>query len=239
MIIRFPTGQYQDAGQLPKDASDSANVTFTISTDDPTRSVDTVLQLPLSEEMHKRQPPIYSDQVRRTAMGKLVFTVVAGNRSNAGSNRRQFDIGQYLDFSDETTIDVSQPSIPLIVDLQHNTSQLDLGVTGLTEQEILQITLQSTERKKQLDDQLAQIQAQILSTQTAISENQKSINEVRKTISAVQLVLPATDPIMIKLTTREDILVSERDVLSNNLNELNDNALQIYNDLVAISSMVK
>lgn len=239
MIIRFPTGQYQDAGQLPKNPSDTANVTFTISNDDPLRSTDVILQLPLVEEQHKRAPPTYSDQVRRTAMGELVFTVVMANRNNVGSNRRQFNIGQYLEFSDEETIPVSQPSIPLTVDLQHNTSQFDLTDSGLTDEEIAEITLQSTTRKKALESQLAQVQAQIQSDQMAIGENQKSINEIRRTIAAVQLILVPTDPVMIKLVTREEILVAERDVLINGLNALNDEALQIYNDLVAISSLVK
>lgn len=239
MIIRYPTGQYQDAGQLPKNESDPANVTFTISNEAPKRSTDVVLQLPQAEELHKRQPPIYSDQVRRTAMGKLVFTVVKANRDNTGSNRRQFDIGQYLEFSDEEVADVSQPSIPLTVDLQHNTSLLDFGVTGLTDEEIASVVSQSTARKKQLDSELAQIQSQILTAQTAISENQKSINEVRRTIAAVELVVSAQDPIMVKLTTREEQLVAERDVLVADLNTLNSQATQIYNDLIAISSLVK
>lgn len=239
MIIRYPTGQYQDAGQLPKSPSDPANVTFTISNEPPKRPNDLVLQLPVSEEDHKRSPLVYSDPVRRANYGELVFTVVQSNRTFVGSNRKLFDIGEYLDFSDEPTIPVDQPSIPLIVDLQHNTNQLDLADSGLSDTEIASVTAQSTEKKKELENSLAGIQAQILSEQAEIGENQKSINEVRKVIAAVQQILLPTDPIVLKLTARELELVVQRDALSTDINNLNVQAAQVYNALINVSSLVK
>lgn len=240
MIIRFPTGQYKDAGQLPTSPSDPTNVTFTISNDDPRRPADVFLQLPISEEEHQRSPLIYSDAVRRASYGELVFTVVQSNRTAAGSNTKLFATGEFLDFSDETTIPIDQPSIPLQVDLQHNTNILALGDTGLTDEEIASITAQSTARKKALENSLAGIQAQILSAQATVVENQKDINETRKVIAAVQQIpLQPSDPILLKLQARETELLAQRDALATELNNLNNQATQIYNALINVSSLVK
>lgn len=238
MIIRFPTGEYQDAGQLPKSPSDPTSVTFTISNDDPKRPQDSVLQLPISQELAKRDPPIFDDQERRVSMGELIFTIVSANRADPGSNTKTFAIGEFLEFSDEQTIPVSQPSIPLLVDIPHNTNQLDLVNSGLNEQEIAAITAQSTVKKKELEDSLSQIQVQILNGQTAITENQKDINEVRKVISAVQQILPPADPIMVKLNSNLQTLLAQRDTLTNQLNDNNVQATQIYNALLAVSNLV-
>lgn len=213
-------------------------MTFTISNQDPLRPMDSVLQLPISQELAKRLPPIFNDQERRVGMGELVFTVVSANRADAGSNTKTFAIGEYLEFSDEQTIPVSQPSIPLLVDVQHDTNQLDLVSSGLSAEEITSITLQSTVKKKALEDSLAQIQVQILDGQTAIMENQKSINEIRKVIAAVQQILLPTDPVLVKLNGNLQTLLTERDTLSNQLNANNVQATQIYNALLAISSLV-
>lgn len=238
MIIRFPTGQYKDAGQLPESPSDPRSVTFTISNDAPARPNDIVYQLPLSEEEHARPPLIYTDAQRRTSYGELVFTTVKANRTDIGSNTKLFATGEFLEFSDETTIPIDQPAIPLSVDLQHNTNILDLSNAGLTDEEIASITLQSAAKKKALEESLAGIQAQILNGQTAVVENQKDINETRKVLSAVQQILSPTDQIILKLQTREAELIAERDTLSTQLNNLNTQATQIYNALINVSTIV-
>jgi hypothetical protein len=150
MIIRFPTGLYQDAGQLPVDPDDSGNVTFVISNDDPSRSTALTLQLPVAEELRKRDPLIYSDLVRRTAFGELVFTLVEANRNETGTNRKTFAVGELLDFTDEEIDLPDTKSVPKQIDLQHNTNVLDLEDAGLTEDEIVGLSLASTARKKQL-----------------------------------------------------------------------------------------
>lgn len=238
MIIRYPTGQYKDAGQLPETPSDPRSVTFTISNEAPLRPNNIVYQLPISEEEHARPPLIYTDAERRTSYGELVFTTVKANRTSTGSNTKLFATGEFLEFSDETAIPIDQPAIPLSVELQHNTNILDLSNAGLTPEEITSITQQSAVKKKALEDSLAGIQAQILNGQTAVVENQKDVNETRKVLAAVQQVLQPTDPIVLKLQTRETELLAERDSLSTQLNSLNVQATQIYNALINVSVIV-
>lgn len=238
MILKFPTGLYQDAGQLPKSPSDAGNVTFTISNEIPRRSDTLVVQLPVSEEIRPAPSSLYDDNTRREAYGELVYTTVEANRSLAGSNKKIFSIGEFLEFDVD---DIELPEllgVPRHVDLQHNTNLLDYEDAGLSLDEITSITLAAATKKKELENTMASLQMQISDQQTAVTENQKKINETRKLISAISQIVSPDDAIMIKLNVREDELVAERDVIIAAINNTNTLIKSTYDALVKISELV-
>lgn len=245
MIIRFPTGLYADAGQLPEQPADAGNVTYTISNDIPKRPVDVTLQLPLAEELKQRAPLAYDDKTRRAQLGPLVYTYVDAKQTVPGSNRKMFEVGQFLDFNAEEIPLADQTPIPSVVEIQHNQGLLDLQDAGLTPDEITSLIDLSTTKQKTLEDQLASIKNQIANEKIAISENQKQINEVVKIVSAVRVVLDIPegsskhDPMLDQLLARQSELELARASLIASLNDLNTQATTTLNALVSVSELVK
>lgn len=238
MILRFPTGLYQDAGQLPVDPSDVGNVTFVISNEAPKRSNALFVQLPVSEETRPAPAPIYDDATRREGYGELVYTLVESNRSEPGTNKKLFGIGEFLEFDTEEIVLPDLLGVPRQVDLQHNTNFLDYADAGLTTTEVDEIVAQATTRKKELEAEIAELQVQVGNQQAAAIENQKRINETRKLISAVSQIIGSDDAILKKLQTRESDLLVERDAIVALMNELNTDLKTAYNQLVKISELV-
>lgn len=245
MIIQYPTGLYADAGQLPVAPSDAGNVTYVVSNDIPRRPQDITIQLPLAEELKQRSGPVYDDRTRRAQLGELVFTYVTANQTSPGSNRKMFDVGEFLDFNTQEIALPEQNSVPSIVDIQHNTNLLDLQDAGLTSDEVDSLISLSTTKKKQLEDQVATTQSQISDQRIAITENQKQINEVVKIISAVRVVVNIPegstqhDPILDQLLARQADLELARTSLINVLNDLNSQATTTLNALISVSELVK
>lgn len=238
MILKFPTGLYQDAGQLPKSPDDAGNITFTISNESPKRSDALVVQLPVSEEIRPAPASVYDDDTRREAYGELVYTLVESNRSLPGTNKKVFSIGEFLEFDTE---DIELPEllgVPKQVDLQHNTNLLDYADAGLSTAEITSISIAAAGKKKELENTMASLQMQISNQQTAAVENQKKINETRKLVAAISQIVDSNDSIMIKLNTRESSLVSERETIITSINDLNTQIKLIYDALIKISELV-
>jgi hypothetical protein len=245
MIIRYPTGLYADAGQLPVKPADAGNVTYTISNDIPKRPTDTTLQLPLAQELAPRPPLAYSDKTRRAQLGPLVYSYVDAHQTVTGSNRKMFEVGEFLDFNSQEIDLPEQTPIPSIVDIQHNTNLLDLEDAGLSPDEINSLIDLSTTKKKELEDQLATIQSDISNQKIAITENQKQINEVVKIISAVRVVVNIPegstqhDPTLDQLLARQADLEAARAALITELNNLNGQSTVILNSLISVSELVK
>lgn len=237
MIITHPTGLYQDAGQLPE-KTESGNVTFTISNDDPRRSNIIVVQLPVSEEIRPAPPSLYDDATRREAFGELVYTLVESNRTQSGSNKKLFGIGDFLEFDTEEFELPSLFGIPRQVDLQHNTNLIDYADAGLTIEEINEITASATTKKRELEAEVASLQSEISDLQTNALENQKRINETRKLIAAVSQIVGSGDAKLIKLQSRESDLLIERDAIATAINDTNTELKAAYNSLVEISGLV-
>jgi hypothetical protein len=238
MILRHPTGLYQDAGQLPSNPSDVGNVTFVISNDVPKRSNALFIQLPVSEETRPAPTPIYDDVTRREGYGELVYTLVESNRSDPGTNRKLFGIGEFLEFDTEDIVLPDLLGVPRQVDLQHNTNVLDYADAGLTTAEIDSIVVSATLKKKELENQVAELQVQVDNESTAAIENQKRINETRKLISAVSQIVDTNNTILKKLQARESDLLIERDTIMALINEFNTQLKVAYDQLVKISELV-
>jgi DNA-binding transcriptional MerR regulator len=245
MIIRFPTGLYADAGQLPVNPADAGNVTYTISNDDPKRLTDITVQLPVAQEIEQRPGPIYNDKTRRAQLGPLIYTYIDAHQTTPGSNRKTFEVGEFLDFNSQAIDLPGQTPVPSIVDIQHNQNLLDLEDAGLTTDEINSLIDLSTTKKKSLEDQIATIQSEINNQKITISENQKQINEVIKIISAVRVVVNIPegsaqhDPTLDQLLMRLSDLEAARTSLVAELNVLNGQATSTLNDLLSVSELVK
>lgn len=237
MIILFPTGLYQDAGQLPEAPKDAGNVTFTISSTEPRRSESTVFQLPVAEELHQRGTPILTDAQRREVLGDLVYTIVDASRTIPGSGKKMFSVGQFLEFTDEDLVLPDMSGVPTKVSFQHNTNLLDFADAGLSQDEIDAIQSEAAATKKTLEAQMSSIQSQIGDKQVQITENQKNINEANKLADAVALL--SNSVVAAKLSTRLTNLTTERVTLIAAINDLNDQATQTYNDLVKVSELVR
>lgn len=240
MIIRFPTGLYQDVGQIPIVPSDSGNVTFTISSEVPRRSNAVFLQLPIGEELRQRSPQTLSPSVRRTAFGELVYTSSEGVSTDGGSNTRLFEVGEFLEFEDPELLEEVQATlVPDQVLIQHNTNLLDLEAAGLTEEEIRQVTEQAAARQAALRAQLADLQVEIANLESDILENQKSINETSKAIKALEKLSPAPEDILIRLNSNLDDLKATRRDLRSNVNNKKEEATTLYNQILDVSEIVR
>lgn len=242
MIIRFPTGLYEDVGDIPTKLTQSGNITFTISSQDPSRSTDTFLQLPAIEERRKRDELVFTETQRRIDQGDLVFTLVAGNAVDSGSNIKLFEIGQFLEFGeniDESLEDVAITNAPDIIDIMHFTNLLDLQEAGLSQDEIDQVLEQAFVRQKELEQQIAELQVEIKDLESSIIEKQKFINETNKILSALNEIGTSDTELLNKLEERLDTLLSERDNLISDVNTKKETLNSAYNSLLRVSELVR
>lgn len=239
MIITHPTGLYAQAGQLPINPEDSGNITFTISSEEPARSIALVLQLPVAEELRPRPPLIFSDAERRLAVGELVYTIVSANRAQTGTNAKLFDIGEFLEFDDTEDIELPTVNVQSLVDIQHNTNLLDLPGAGLSDEDIDDVVELSTQRKKELEGIVAALQVQINNTKMLILENQKQLNETRKIIDAIEELGSGGSEILNSLIVREATLTNERTDLIASVNQLNVELTESINSLLKVSTLVR
>ena len=236
MIIEFPTALY--LSELPLRASDVGSVTFEISSEDPPRQSQNLQQLPIAEQLRPLPDKIFSREDDRANAGDLLFSISQSARSETGSNKKQFEIGQFLDFNQESLPEVTVTEVPTKLDLQQNTNILDLESLGLSEDDIEVITKQANETFNQTINELNSLKEQIDNTKILISENQKSINEARKASSAVEL-LEDVNSILATIQKKEQDLLQERDSLTNTVNVLNKQAKDKLEELLSIRELVR
>jgi hypothetical protein len=166
-----------------------------------------------------------------------MYTLIEANKTQPGSNKRMFSIGELLEFDTEDIVLPTVTQIPKQIDLQHNTNLIDLKDAGLSQDDIDILMLASVSRKKELEDEVALLQSQINDGQVAIIENQKRLNEIRKIISAVKEI--NNNEMLSKLLARENDLLIERDSLIENVNNLNGLARAAVDALIKVSELVK
>lgn len=240
MIIRHPTGLYENVGQLPLGLA-SGNVTWTISTEDPNRAVgQSFLKLPLSEEIRPTPARIHSNEQRRAQLGELVFSITEGRRVEPGSNTKLFEVGQQLTFDDVvSSTDVTRAVVPETIEIRHDQNILDLQKAGLSDEQIDFITAQSRARADELSDLIADLQVEIKSIEVQIAENQKQINETNKILQAVlELSLTGTG-VEEDLQARLSGLLEERDALTVELTEANAQVEAANQSLLTVSQLVR
>ena len=239
MILRSPTGAF--ARVLPKSDADPTPVTYTISNQDPPPVVVSfITKAPAG--VISGNPPV--EVYNRLDFGQLIFTVINGNESVAGSNRRSFESGEIIEFNDDTqSVESSLPTQEIVV--QHNNNVLDLQDLGLTDEEIAAVGEQSTIKLNEIKLEISALQSDISNIRIQIRENQKAINESRKAIKAVAAVYDIGadgtngNDIYDKLQSKLTQLEVERTTLNESLAIAQSQLQSTHNDLINISQLVK
>ena len=240
MIISAPTALYNSV--LPKTNDDPTAVSWTISSQDPPRSTQTLFQLLRSEQLRTLPPLIYTDKERRQSFGELIFRVMTAGQDDIGSGTKSFEIGQTLDFDDiQEPSDIVDLNVPDRIELQQNTNILDLTSIGLSNEQSEQLVSSATEQFKDLIINLNSTNNLINVIKADIDANQKLINETRKARDAAKIVFAgSTDqPIVDILNSKEAQLLLERDALIGQLNQLSGDANEIYNRILDIREVVR
>lgn len=240
MIISAPTALYSTV--LPKDIDDSISVSWTISSQDPPRSTQTLFQLLRSEQLKELPPLIYSDKERRQSFGELIFKVMTSGQSDIGSGTKSYEVGQILEFDDvQEPSDIVDLNVPDRIELQQNTNILDLTSVGLSDEQSEQLVSFATEQFKESTIELNATYNMINVVRANIDANQKLVNETRKARDAAKVVFAAsTDQQIVDILNNKEIqLLSERDVLISQLNQLTNDANEIYNRILDIREVVR
>lgn len=220
--------------------SDSGNITFTISSEDPRRSQQTFLRLPPAEELRRREARVFSDQERRLASDDLIYSFSTGNVDRSGSSMKLFEIGQILEFEDsDITEEVGLDVGPIFIDIQHNTNILDLAKLGLSNDEIEFIVEEASLQQKELETAYTNLQIDIAKFESDIVEIQKQINETNKVIGAVSNLAISDQSILDRLNQNLTILLDERLQKVDIVNIKKKDSGIIYNSILKISELVR
>lgn len=209
MIVRYPTALYESV--LPQSPSDSGNVTYTISMEDPPRVFQTTIRLPPAVERREKPDKVLDDDTRRIHLGQRIFTVSRTRKSVAGSGKKQFEVGQVITFGADVESDVN-PMLVGDLELRHDTNLLDLSGLGLTSADIAKVGSDAMKRLRELQAQLSQYTRQRGDAEVEINENQKTQNETRKAIAAIEQLAvsnPAFEELLNDLRAKLPVLQSE------------------------------
>ena len=228
MIIKNPTGFYKRI--LPNN-TESGNVTFTISNQDPPRSSVLFNKAPGSVYASK---PVYTYSEQD---GELIYSTIKSNPSNVLSNKKQYNIGEILDFNsyDIVTVDISSQSS---IDTQHNINKFDYVSMGLSSAEINRITEAAQTQYKALSQIINNQRQDKYNIDYNIQEKQKALNELNKTVVSMKL-LDGLDDVITKLIAKVDVIVLEIDGLIIASNELAASIKQNTDKLRELSMVVK
>jgi len=223
MIIRFPTGLYRSI--LPK-GTQAGSVTYIISNQNPPKTEVRAIQIPTFERRKPLPQSLYTPGERRGGFGELIYTLAKANRSKPGSNIKQFEVGEIIEFTDDPIEEVLFTNAPDSIEIQHNTNILDLDSIGLSPVEIDQLIAESERRKDELEKEFTSLKSELETFNADISENQKKINESNKTIKAVRSIYN------IPVEAERSQLISNRNTKSTEVEEA-------YNKLISVSQLVR
>ena len=235
MIINYPTASYLSV--IPQVASDDGNVTYVISMTIPPNGALTETQLPAAIEQRQRIP---IDTIKPT--GQRVYTNTLSSASSIGSAKKQFEVGQILEFATAAESTLQPMLVSNSLEIQHNTNILDLSSLGVSQADITAINNSADAQFTSLNDQLNVVRQDRIDTETDITENQKNQNETQKAIDAlVQLVLydSSLQGVLDSLRVKLAEFVVQADALVAMANEQADNASNLENQILAVAQMVR
>lgn len=208
MIISNPTGLYTPI--LPK-SGEVGNITYTISTQDPPRSQEIFVQLPLSEEIRKSPDRIFTKIQKRRFYGQLLYDITIPGPSDEGSGNKQFEIGEVLEFTDQ---DLEADFYELSrIELRQDLKVVDFSIAGLTEEEYNELVLGSEKKINELSDEINKIGQNIKVNSSNISENQSAINNSNNILENIIVVLGLNHPSAGKVKQNIENLQEERNKL--------------------------
>lgn len=232
MIIRYPTGLYNPFGRL----SNFDNVTWHISSEDPPRSNDVIIKIPIAEELKNLPGVAYERKQRREAFGELIFTINESNRTMTGSATKLYGEGDVLEFQNDDRQDLVMPRGDR-VESRHNLNDLDLSSVGLEADDIEQFNLSIYDKKSELERQFLDVRSEISDLETQIQEVQKHINETNKALNAVKVL--EDDQLESKILDKRNQYQEQHDDLVNEHTSKSDDLASIVDNLNRIDMVAK
>lgn len=235
MIITYPTALY--ASVIPQSASDNGNITYIVSMTSPPKGPLTEIQLPAAIEFRQRKPID-----TKKPDGQRIYTNTLSNASSIGSAKKQFEVGQILEFgvSDNSTLQPMLASNPL--QIRHDTNILDLSSLGVSQEDIIAINDSADNQFTTLNAELSVVRQARIDTETNITENQKNQNETKKAIAALEQLVqsdPSLQPVLDSLRSKLALFVVQMNALVVMANEQANNATDLENRILAVAQMVR
>lgn len=245
MIIRYPTGYYTSA--LPSKPSDVGNVTYYISTSEPPRTQLQIPQVPLGIVQRAKPPRDLDPIVRRSQVGELIYTISEGTPVSTATGKRQYDIGQIIEFSEDSGSAVDPMLVTAKTEVRHDTNLYDLTSMGLTNEEISTIENTTLVALGEITDQLNRVKQLRSDTELEINALQKTINELNKTISSLSVTRSqiggtgeiALADIIDKLEDKLASTIASRDLAIETANAYAAEASNLYGQLLAVGVLVR
>lgn len=238
MIVAFPTGLYSTV--LPASPSDNTPVTWTISNSPPPNSLLSFTKLPKSQKVSNKLSKIYSDSERKVKAGKLVLSSSSSYTSDLISNKKLYEPGQILEFTDILDeYDLNIPISPDNIITSHDVNNIDLLSLGLSDADLTTIYNESYVQKLEIERSIMTYKISIEETKGNIVETQKSINESDKAIAATTALFGVSSDIVKKLSENKVKLTLELTTLNTLFNVKSAALDALYNKLTTISILVK
>jgi chromosome segregation ATPase len=230
MIISAPTGLYLPI--LPKSPSESGNISYVISNNDPPRSSTTFIQFPGFERIFRESDLVYDKEEKRVFAGELIYDITKPSESIKGSGVAQFEIGQVLEFSEESvSTDSSEVDTYNLdrLELRQDLKAIDYESVGLSKSDYEELVSASLKRLNEITDEIGSVGASLKSNNSLILKNQADINNANSLLNNIEAILGATHASADKVRqTLEDLestkseLLSERQSLQLELASLRD-----------------
>ena len=235
MIISYPTASYLPV--IPQVASDDGNITYTVSMTAPPNGPLTEVQLPAAIEQRQRAP---INTLKPG--GQRVYTNTLSNASSIGSAKKQFEVGQILEFATTEESTLQPMLVSNTLEVRHDTNILDLSSLGVSQANITAINNTADTQFTNLNIQLNSIRQARIDTETDISENQKNQNETQKAIDAlVQLVQydSSLQSVLDSLLAKLAEFAAQMDGLIVIANQQASDASDLENQIMAVAQMVR
>jgi hypothetical protein len=213
----------------------AGDFTFTISATKPPKSDLIESQLPAAIANKKRSA------TRSTHLGQRIYTDTRSNAATIGSLKKQFEVGQILEFALGVPSTVQPMLVSNTLEIRHNTNILDLKSLGVSQIQSDYVDKLASDQFIALNSELDRLRQARIDTETAITENQKDQNEAQKAIAALNQ-LSQTDTIQKILKTLQDKLselISDAVILIDMANEQSTNASIVANKILAVAQMVR
>ena len=236
MIIAYPTGLYVSV--LPKSPSDPGPVSWTISSNDPPRMKDTTIQLISFNRLQAPQPKSITPYELSTYLGDFIFNISTANANNTAIGSKIYEPGQLLDFGDAQDINVANPAVPPVIELQQNTNLIDYAALGLTPGQVTSFLQSANQKFLDLVSSINSAFANIQNVQNSIMDNNKLLSEVTKALGSAKVVY-GSGIIIDALTAKQTEITSLIASLTSELDVLNTNYAGLYNELLALREVIR
>jgi hypothetical protein len=236
MIIKYPTALYKSI--IPTSPDVSGNITYTISSESPPKYDNNLLQLPLDQEIRTYPDRIYTKDTARKFNGKLVFDMTIPSKSTDGSNSKQFEIGQTLDFTDSSSTNVDGYNLESI-ELRQDLSVVDYSRYGLNDDEYEELINTARKQMDSITLEISKTGSDLNINNDSIMKNQADINQSTKLYNSTVLVLGESHPSSIKIKTKIDEYNIEKTSLIDNRQILQDKLQSLRDELDKIREVVR